>query len=100
MLHTILRSCLGDSQFCSNAMDQMSMPDVSGYKLEKATELLASNGFHKIDVRFTASPRTRQAGYDSNSRVVRQSISSDDTVILLVTQSALASERDIPCKGI
>ena len=62
----------------------INIPDVSGYKLEKAIALLASLGFCKVDVQLTASPRTRQAGYDKNSRVVRQSISSDDTIVLLV----------------
>ncbi|HEX2944571.1 MAG TPA: PASTA domain-containing protein [Clostridia bacterium] len=60
------------------------IPDVSGYRLAKAKDLLASLGYTRVDVQLTASPRTREAGYGENSRVVRQSISSDDTIVLLV----------------
>lgn len=71
----------------------IDMPDVSGYELWRASELLALHGVKNIEVRLTASPRTRQAGYDRNSRVVRQSISSDGTVVLLVCNAALGSEK-------
>jgi hypothetical protein len=71
-------------------MEHMDIPDVSGYKLEKAAELLASHGYSRIEVQLTASPRMRQAGYDKNSRVVRLSKSADDTIVLLVCSSALA----------
>lgn|GEM_PF-591325 len=60
------------------------IPDVSGYKLEKAINMLASLGYSKVEVQLTAPPRLRQAGYGKNSRVVRQSVSSDDTIVLLV----------------
>ncbi len=69
-------------------MEHMDIPDVSGYMLEKAVKLLASHGYSRIEVQLTASPRMRQAGYDKNSRVVRQSKSADDTIVLLVCSSA------------
>lgn len=68
-------------------MDNIRMPDVSGFRLEKAIKLLSSSGVEKVNVRLTASPRLRQAGYNGNSRVVRQSRTADGTVELLVCNS-------------
>ncbi len=60
------------------------MVDVSGRRLEDAIELLAYQGFGKVSIKLTASPRLRDKGYDADSRVVRQRMSDDDTVELLV----------------
>ena len=60
------------------------MVDVSGRRLEDAIRLLKSQGFEKYTVTLTASPRLRDSGYDAKSRVVRQHISDDGTVELLV----------------
>ena len=62
----------------------MHIPDVSGYRLEKALEILKANGMEKVTVTLTAPPRLRNAGYDGQSRAVRQSILDDGTVELLV----------------
>lgn len=60
------------------------MPDVSGLRLEQAIELLTSIGFEKLTIHITAPPRMRGVGYDSNSRVIRQTMADDDSVVLLV----------------
>jgi hypothetical protein len=62
----------------------MDIPDISGCKLDHALELLKEKGFVKISVKLTASPRLRDAGYDGSSRVVRQFLSDDGIVELLV----------------
>lgn len=62
----------------------MDIPDVSGYKLDRALELLKIQGFDKTEVKLTASPRLRDAGYDGSARVIRQSVSVDGTIELLV----------------
>lgn len=62
----------------------MDIPDVSGYKLEKAIKLLKDQGIKKVTVKLTAPPRMRAAGYDDNSRTVRQSVLDDGTLELLV----------------
>jgi hypothetical protein len=62
----------------------MDIPDMSGYGLDQAMELLKDKGFVKICVMLTASPRLRDAGYDGSSRVVRQVVRDDGTVELLV----------------
>ena len=62
----------------------MNIPDISGYKLKQALELLKTQGFDKIEVKLTASPRLREAGFDGTARVARQSVSEDGTIELLV----------------
>jgi hypothetical protein len=62
----------------------MDIPDVSGYRLEQALALLKKQGFEKTEVRLTASPRLREAGFDGGARVVRQSEAEDGTIVLLV----------------
>jgi hypothetical protein len=62
----------------------MHVPDVCGFRLENASEILTSAGFDKIVVHTTAAPRLRDSGYDGNSRVVRQEISADNVIELLV----------------
>jgi hypothetical protein len=62
----------------------MDIEDMSGCKLDQAMELLNENGIVKISVKLTASPRLRDIGYDSNSRVVRQVLQDDGTMELLV----------------
>ncbi len=62
----------------------MQIPDVSGLRLKKAFEILTCAGFKEIVVNTTAPPRRRASGYDDNSRVVRQKISADDVIELLV----------------
>jgi beta-lactam-binding protein with PASTA domain len=60
------------------------MENVSGRRLEDAIKLLRADGFEKFNVTLTASPRLREKGYDAKSRVVRQCVSDDGTVELLV----------------
>jgi len=60
------------------------MVDVSGRRLRDAVDLLVSRGYEKISVVLTASPRLRDKGCDANSRVVRQRVTDDGTVELLV----------------
>lgn len=60
------------------------MVDVSGRRLEDAIKLLNSQGFEKIEVRLTASPRLRDRGYNADSRVIRQALSGQNIVELLV----------------
>lgn len=60
------------------------MIDVSGLRLEDAIRMLNSQGFEKTQVRLTASPRLRDKGYNADSRVVRQVLSEQNTVELLV----------------
>ena len=62
----------------------MQIPDVSGFRLENAFEILTSAGIERIVVHTTAPPRHRDTGYDSNSRVIRQKASEDNTIELLV----------------
>ncbi len=62
----------------------MRIPDVSGYKLENALELMKAEGIEEVAVKLTAPPRLREAGYDGSSRVVRQSIPDDGVPELLV----------------
>jgi hypothetical protein len=62
----------------------MDIPDISGFKLDQALELLKDKGIVKISVKLTASPRLRDMGYDGNSRVVRQFLRDDGTMELLV----------------
>lgn len=64
--------------------DHMDIADISGCKLDQALELLKEKGFEKISVKLTASPRLRDAGYDGNSRVVRQVLKDDGIMELLV----------------
>ncbi len=60
------------------------MVDVSGRRMEDAVKILNSQGFERITVRLTASPRLRDKGYNADSRVVRQVLSEQSTVELLV----------------
>jgi len=62
----------------------MQIPDVSGYMLGNALELLKARGIEKVSVRFTAPPRMRNASYDENSRTIRQVVLEDGTLELLV----------------
>lgn len=62
----------------------MFVPDVCGFRLENAFEILTSAGFENIVVHATAPPRLRGSGYDGSSRVVRQKKSVDNVIELLV----------------
>lgn len=62
----------------------MDIPDISGFRLDQALELLKDKGSMKISVKLTASPRLRDAGYDGSSRVVRQLLGDDGILELLV----------------
>ncbi|HOQ06222.1 MAG TPA: hypothetical protein PLP87_00215 [Clostridiales bacterium] len=59
------------------------MKDYSGFRLEDAMEQLKAQGY-EITVRLTASPRQRDMGYGTDSRVVRQRLLDNRTVELLV----------------
>lgn len=65
-------------------MENKQIPDVSGLRLEQAIKLLTSIGLEKLTIYATAPPRMRDAGYDGNSRVIRQTAAADDSVELLV----------------
>ncbi len=60
------------------------MVDVSGRRLADAVRMLNSQGFDSIRVRLTAPPGLRDKGYSDDSRVIRQVLSEDNTVELLV----------------
>ena len=60
------------------------MPDISGFRLEQAIRILKEKGFDKFTIHTTAPPRKRDAGYDGNSRVIRQRLSDDGNICLLV----------------
>jgi hypothetical protein len=62
----------------------MQIPDVAGYKLDYALELLKASGIEKITVKLTASPRLRDAGYDGSSRIIRQNVQNDGSLELLI----------------
>lgn len=62
----------------------MCVPDVCGFRLESAFEILKSAGFDNIVVHTTAAPRLRGSGYDVSSRVIRQKKSADNAIELLV----------------
>lgn len=65
-------------------MEKMQMPDVSGLRLEQATDILTAMGFDRLTVDITAPPRMRGAGYDGSSRVIRQTLDADGAIGLLV----------------
>lgn len=60
------------------------MVDVSGRRLEDALKILDSQGFDRITVKLTASPGRRDKGYNADSRVIRQVLTENSTVELLV----------------
>ncbi len=60
------------------------MVDVSGRRLRDALMILKSQGFDKIAVRLTAPPGQRDKGYSADSRVIRQVLTENSTVELLV----------------
>jgi|LSQX01.2.fsa_nt_gb beta-lactam-binding protein with PASTA domain len=60
------------------------MMDVSGRRLEDAIRLLKFQGFERIQVTLTASPRLRDKGFNADSRVIRQELSDQNIVELLV----------------
>jgi hypothetical protein len=60
------------------------MVDVSGRRLEDAVKILNSHGFDRTEVRLTASPGLRDKGYNADSRVIRQKLTENGTVELLV----------------
>lgn len=62
----------------------MDIPDISGYRLDKALVLLKSLGFDKTTVSLTAAPRLRAAGFDGSARVVRHIVKDDGSVEILV----------------
>lgn len=62
----------------------MTIPDVSGFKLDKAQKILERFGVKDIIVHVTEPPRSTERSYNNTSRVVRQEVSSDGAVRLLV----------------
>jgi len=60
------------------------MMDVAGRRLEDAVDLLISQGYEKISVVLTASPRLRDKGFGPDSRVIRQRVTDNGIVELLV----------------
>lgn len=62
----------------------MQIPDVPGFELVKALELLKAQGVDKISVHITAPPRLRGEKYDDHSRIVRQRVLDDGMLELLV----------------
>ena len=62
----------------------MQIPDVAGYTLDDALELLKANGVKMVSVCMTAPPAKRGGGYDGNSRVIRQTRPGEGNLVLLV----------------
>ena len=60
------------------------VPDVSGYILDKALEILRERGVVNVSVIQTAAPRLRDTEHDGASRVIRQSVAGNGTLELLV----------------
>lgn len=58
----------------------MQIPDVTGFTLGEALNMLKTAGIHETVVRMTTPPRQRDMKYDMNSRVVRQRTCSDSCI--------------------
>jgi hypothetical protein len=70
----------------------MCIPDVSGFRLDKAQEILGRYGVENIIVQVTVPPKSREQSYNNSSRVVRQEVAIDGTVRLLVCNPDLHTE--------
>ncbi len=61
------------------------LPDVLGYPLEKGKRILKDNGYHQINMTFTASPKEK---YNDNvhkcQRIISTKCIDDSTVELLI----------------
>ena len=62
----------------------MGIPDIIGFTLREARELLASAGIDAADVEITAPPRRRGAGWHDNCRVVRIKAEDNGKIALVV----------------
>ena len=62
----------------------MQIPDVAGYALDDALELLKASGVQTVSVCMTAPPARRGGEYDGNSRVIRQTRPDEGNLVLLV----------------
>ncbi len=61
------------------------LPDVLGYPLEKGKKILEDNGYHRINLTFTASVKDKFTDKIYNcKRIIRTEIIDDSTVELLI----------------
>ncbi|MGE5613991.1 MAG: PASTA domain-containing protein [Bacillota bacterium] len=60
------------------------IPDVSGFRLERALKLLESSGVESVTVRRTAPPRLKYSDCGGDARVVAQKVLNGGNIELLV----------------
>jgi ribosomal protein RSM22 (predicted rRNA methylase) len=72
----------------------MCIPDVSGFRLDKAQEILGRSGVENIIVQVTEPPKSIERSCNNASRVVRQEVAGDGTVRLLVCNPDLHTEEN------
>jgi len=63
----------------------MQIPDLCGYKMKNAVKLLKEQGIENYIVTLTAPPRLRDRGFDEESRIVKQRVTGDGKLELIVT---------------
>lgn len=62
----------------------MNIPDIVGFTLGRARELLENNGITIADISVTAPPRGRGGAYGDYSRIVRLEAVGEKRAALLV----------------
>ena len=73
----------------SDKISCTQVPDVSGYRLEDAVELLRAKGIKTINIYQTAPPGKKDKIYNGSSRVLRQVLAEDGSIGLLVCNTDL-----------
>jgi len=63
----------------------MQFPDVCGFKLKDAVKLIKEQGIENYIIMLTAPPRLRNSGYGEESRIVRQRVTGDGKLELIVS---------------
>lgn len=63
----------------------MQLPDISGYKMKNAEKLLKEHGIDNYTVMLTAPPRLRDRGYDAESRIIKQRLTDEGKLELIVS---------------
>jgi hypothetical protein len=63
----------------------MRFPDICGYKMKNAEKLLKEQGIDNYIVTLTAPPRLRDRGYDEESRIVKQRVTDEGKLELIVS---------------
>lgn len=59
------------------------IPDVTGYTLGEARRMLAPFAELAVEVKATAAPRNKDAGWDDRARVARQTVLRDGQAVEL-----------------